>query len=210
MGSFLPPQKIVVCTEFLKTLEQADVLSGVGEMIKVHMIAGADSFQEIEKDYDKILTDDSVMTDYIYKSLLIKKKLIEEDEFDRGIRNIMNYGHTFGHAIESATQFAIPHGLAVTIGMDMANYVAYKQGRWTIDDYKKHTDLLKRNSSDFYQFPIDVEKFLKAISKDKKNSATHMKLILPNQQGQIEKVPTENNKEFQTYCTEYLQEVRMT
>ena len=68
------------------------------------------------------------MEEFIYDSLSMKKKLIELDEFDQGPRNVMNYGHSFGHAIESATNYAIPHGIAVSIGMDIANFISMKLG----------------------------------------------------------------------------------
>ena len=61
---------------------------------------------------------------FISNSLWIKKKIIEIDEFDTSIRHIFNYGHTFGHAIEAITNYSIPHGQAISIGMDLANYIS--------------------------------------------------------------------------------------
>ena len=95
-------------------------------MIKVHAISGPDALNKISKNYDHLFTDTPTLLRYLQHSLEIKKHIIEQDEFDQDIRNIMNYGHTFGHAIEAATQYTVPHGIAVTIGMDMANYLASK------------------------------------------------------------------------------------
>src|SRR5581483_3202456 len=129
LGTFTPPARVDVSTRFLKTLDERDIRSGIGEMLKVHAIEGPQSFDQIAHDYENILSDDSVMLHYIRRSLDIKKRIIEIDEFDRGPRNVMNYGHSFGHAIESATDFAVPHGIAVTLGMDLANYTAVRTGR---------------------------------------------------------------------------------
>jgi 3-dehydroquinate synthase len=74
------------------------------------------------------LRNRKLLLGYIRESLRIKKKVIEDDEFDRGERNKFNYGHTFGHALESVTDYAIKHGQAVTIGMDMANFISMKMG----------------------------------------------------------------------------------
>ena len=128
LGTFTPPQKIYLSTTFLTTLELRELKSGVGEMLKVHAIAGPHDFQSIADDYDGLFSDSETMMKRIRRSLEIKKEYIEKDEFDKGPRLVFNYGHSFGHAIESATGFAIPHGIAVSIGCDMANYCAAKLG----------------------------------------------------------------------------------
>ncbi len=131
-----PPKRVVIATEFLDTLELRELQSGVGEMLKVHIVDGPRSFDRIDAAYDAIFADRAVMLAFIRASLEIKKRLIEIDEFDRGPRNLMNYGHSFGHAIEAATEFAVPHGIAVTIGADMANYVAVRLGRMSEDRFR--------------------------------------------------------------------------
>ncbi|SVD19218.1 uncharacterized protein METZ01_LOCUS372072, partial [marine metagenome] len=128
LGTFTPPQKIYLSTCFLSTLELRELKSGVGEMLKVHAIAGPHDFQSIATDYYDLFSDSEMMMKRIRRSLEIKKDYIEKDEFDKGPRLIFNYGHSFGHAIESATNFEIPHGIAVSIGCDMANYCAYRLG----------------------------------------------------------------------------------
>ena len=74
------------------------------------------------------LRGDLPLPEIVWNSLLIKKRYIEEDEFDRGIRNLLNYGHTFAHAFESATQYAIPHGIAVTLGVACASFFSERLG----------------------------------------------------------------------------------
>ena len=74
--------------------------------------------------YADLIADPNRMLKYIRESLLIKKSVIETDEFDKGERNKFNYGHTFGHAIETSSNYSIKHGQAVTVGMDIANYIS--------------------------------------------------------------------------------------
>jgi hypothetical protein len=106
LGTFTPPRKITISTRLLSTLDDRDIRSGIGEMLKVHGIDGPDSFDQIAADYARLTSDAETLKRYVRRSLEIKKHIIEQDEFDRGIRNVMNYGHSFGHAIESATDLS--------------------------------------------------------------------------------------------------------
>lgn len=115
LGTFTPPEKVVIDVDLIDTLDEKDLLSGIGEMIKVHAVDSPESFDRISNSYSQLLSDKNVLESFICDSLLMKKKLIEIDEFDQGPRNVMNYGHSFGHAIESATHYEIPHGIAMTI-----------------------------------------------------------------------------------------------
>src|SRR5208283_2848110 len=113
---------------FLFTLKEIDYFSGIGEIVKLHIIGGKNDIRNyllikdglIKKDYSSIFKT-------ILRSIEIKKLIIEEDEFDKGKRNILNYGHCFGHALEYATNFKIPHGQAVILGIILANYVSVKR-----------------------------------------------------------------------------------
>ena len=185
LGTFTPPEQVVINVDFLQTLEEKDIFSGIGEMIKVHAIDSPASFDLMAQSYEKIRNNRLEMEKFINRSLLIKKRLIEIDEFDLGPRNVMNYGHSFGHAIESATNFAIPHGIAVTIGMDIANYVAAKLGVSTDKHFERMHDVMDKNCHTYRHVDIDVNLLMLALSKDKKNSATQLRLILPDQDGCI-------------------------
>lgn len=211
LGTFTPPKKIFICTEFLTTLDIIDVKSGVGEMLKVHAIDSVDAFNLIANDYEKLFKDHTVMLDYIRRSLEIKKNIIEQDEFDQGIRNVMNYGHTFGHAIESATSYQIPHGIAVTIGMDMANFVAAELDYGIKENFYRMHPVLKKNYQHFIDHDIPLEIFLNAISKDKKNRGKNqLGLILPDKVGNPSRVYFENDHRFKSVCQDYLSKVRPT
>jgi 3-dehydroquinate synthase len=203
LGTFTPPSNVVIDVDFLQTLEERDVCSGIGEMLKVHAIDLPDSFDKISNNYDQILSSPTIMEKFIHDSLLMKKKLIEIDEFDEGPRNVMNYGHSFGHAIESATNYEIPHGVAVTIGMDLANFVATELGISNAKHFERMHDVLNKNCSAYRYVNIDVKHMLSALSKDKKNSATQLRLILPDMDGCIQIGLYDDNSELSKAVDKY-------
>lgn len=211
LGTFTPPRKIFVDSEVLKTLKPEEIHSGVGEMLKIHLNAGPEKFAEIEAAFDRLFDDSSLMLEFIFKSLLIKQTFIEKDEFDTGIRNVLNYGHSFGHAIESATHFGIPHGIAVTLGMDLANFVAEKTGvtgGQRTDYWKRVHRVLAKNYKGFERTEVPFEPFLAALGRDKKNTSRELGLILPGPDGIPQRVYRPNDPEFQRLCREYFETVR--
>ena len=203
LGTFLPPEQVIIDVDFLQTLEQREIFSGLGEMLKVHAINNPESFNLISGSYEKILDDPTVMEEFIFNSLSMKKKLIEIDEFDQGPRNIMNYGHSFGHAIESATNYGIPHGIAVTMGMDIANFIAIALGVSNTSTFERMHDVLHKNCKAYRYVNINVDSLLNALSKDKKNSTTQLKLILPDKTGVIGIGLYDNSKKLKQSLEEY-------
>jgi len=203
LGTFTPPEQIVIDVDFLQTLEKKEIYSGIGEMIKVHAINSPDSFNKISNAYDAIVEDYDVMEEFVHHSLLMKKRLIEIDEFDTGPRNVMNYGHSFGHAIETATNYGIPHGIAVTIGMDLANYFAAVSGVSTQSHFERMHAVLDKNATEYRNIKIDTEFLLSALKKDKKNSATQLLLILPDKTGKISIGLYDNNKILSNAINDY-------
>jgi 3-dehydroquinate synthase len=208
LGTFNPPNEIFICPRFIDTLEHKDILSGIGEMLKVHAIEGKTAFDKLANDYEELLSNRQTLLRYIRDALHIKQKFIEVDEFDRGIRNIFNYGHSFGHAIESATNFAIPHGIAVTIGMDMANRIAMLRGLLAENQYRRMHGVLQKNYAEFAHTPIAVDALVGALIKDKKNTATKLVLIFPlGDNAKIERVNVEADNAFRSQCSHFLKEM---
>lgn len=207
LGTFTPPRGVIVDPTLLETLDERDVRSGYGEMLKVHAIAGPDEFDAIARDYPRLHEPD-VRRRRIRRSLEIKRTLIEADEFDRGVRNLMNYGHTFGHAIEAATQFSVPHGIAVTMGADMANFVAAGLGRTTADHDARMHPTLRANYAGFEQTEVPLEAFLTAIARDKKNTDIGLTLILPDREGRVAITTTPNDQQFHSLCETFLRHRR--
>lgn len=209
LGTFNPPREIFVCSRFLETLERKDILSGVGEILKVHAIDGPASYDRAVAEYDRILADRSVLMSYIREALRIKQRYIEADEFDRGVRNVFNYGHSFGHAIESVTKFAIPHGIAVTMGMDIANHIAAQRGLLPETHYGRMHRALRRNYADYAATEISEGPMVEALLKDKKNTSNQLVLIFPTgDNAAIERVPVAADDAFRAQCRVALAELR--
>lgn len=205
LGTFNPPQRIFICTAFLDTLEARDVHSGVGEILKVNAIAGMEAFDRVASDFDRLFLDRSVLLKYVREALLVKQRYIEQDEFDRGIRNVFNYGHSFGHAIESVTSFVVPHGIAVSMGMDMANYVSVERGLLPAKHYHRMHAVLRRNYEKFSAIRISAIDLVSALMKDKKNSNAMLGLVLPaGEQAVIQRMQVRPDDEFRIQCEKYL------
>lgn len=205
LGTFNPPDEISLCTRYLSTLDEKEILSGIGEIIKVHAIKSADAFDRLSADYEEILQDDNCLQSYIKQSLLIKKHYIELDEFDKGPRNIFNYGHSFGHAIEAATNFGIPHGIAVTIGMGLANHLASELGLLPKEHERRMAPLINKNSKQYLSYVIPFDSFLNALMKDKKNTSRKLVVILPlNDDAKICRVELENTEKTRSTMQNYI------
>jgi 3-dehydroquinate synthase len=206
LGTFYPPKKIFIDVNILKTLENKDLLSGIGEMLKVHAIDSPEKFNDIADKYESLFEDNTLLEEYIFKSLQIKKKYIEIDEFDEGPRNIMNYGHSFGHAIETATNYEIPHGIAITIGMDVANFSASDLSISNHDNFTRMHTTLRKNYKSYIKTSIDASKLLEALDKDKKNTTDKLKLILPDQDGFLNILLVNKGQKFNSTIEKYFSE----
>lgn len=209
IGTFNPPNEIFVSTDFLDTLENKDILSGIGEILKVHAIDSATSFDKLSSDYDALLNDRTVLLAYIRRALLIKQRFIEVDEFDRGVRNIFNYGHSFGHAIEAATNFGVPHGIAVAMGMDMANRIASLRGLVTVPHYERMHPVLRKNYAPYDKTVIPLDGMLSALLKDKKNTSSKLVLIFPvGDSAAIQRVEVVSDETFRNQCQQFISEMQ--
>lgn len=204
IGGFYPPNEIVLDQNFLKTLSDFEMKSGIGEMLHYYVIGGKSDFEHYAKDYSKALTDFEILKQLIYRSLEIKKSYIEIDEYDRNERQVFNYGHSFGHAIETTTNYRIPHGIAVSLGMDIANYIAVQYGILNNDTRNQ----IKQITSKIYE-GIDLmedfsfDKFCTALSRDKKNVGKQLGIILIRDIGKAEKMIFDFDEEFTGYLNEY-------
>lgn len=179
VGTFYPPSEIFIYPEFLKTLKREDFYSGVGEMAKLHLMNGEDATKNFVKDLSLIdKLDETTLLKYTQNCLKIKKSYIENDEFDTGKRNMLNYGHCFGHAIESSTNFEISHGQAVVLGMILANKEAKKRGILS----EKNEEYIYNNVLKpilIVKIPqIDVSKTISAMRQDKKNLGKGLALVM--------------------------------
>lgn len=205
LGNFYPPNEIVIDINFLNTLKDIDIRSGMGEMIHFYLISGKDDFHKIKTNYDIALRDHKVIKELIRRSLQIKKKVIEIDEFDKKQRLLFNYGHSFGHAIESLTDYRIPHGIAVSYGMDIANYLSYKFDYITEELWMEVRELLKLNWEQTPLGEINVQNLASMLQKDKKNTGSKINVILTRGIGNMFKAELVFNKNFFSWMEEYFQ-----
>ena len=185
LGGFYPPAEIVIDLNFVDTLPEAAVLSGLGEMIHYFLVAGEMEFQYLKANYARSLTDQHVLRQLVLRSLQIKHAMVEKDEFDRGPRQVFNYGHSFGHAIESLTNYRIPHGIAVSFGMDLANHLSVKLGYICEEQRQAMRELLAWNWGSTDLGDINPDMFLNALSKDKKNVGSEFRVILTRGPGKM-------------------------
>jgi len=176
LGNFYPPNKVIVCSSFLDTLPEADMLSGLGEMLHFFLVSSREDylFFVLNKNSPKKLTA---------RCLEIKRGFVELDEFDKKERLILNYGHTFGHAIESCTNNKVPHGVAVSLGMDIANYISYKRGYIDKADLTEIGSTLKAIYKDL-SVP-NTDQMINALKQDKKNISDKLNCVLTKRPGNM-------------------------
>ena len=130
IGAFYQPELVLADTATLRTLSQRQFSSGVAEVIKYGLINDADFFQWLEQNIESVMEQDEEALSYVIEqSCLNKAKIVEQDERESGVRALLNLGHTFGHAIETATGYsAWLHGEAIALGMVMAAHMSWRQG----------------------------------------------------------------------------------
>jgi 3-dehydroquinate synthase len=157
LGTMYPPDQVNIDTTYLQTLSSDDIDSGVGEILKLFSIAG------VPWEIDNM--DESIKT-----CLNIKKAFIEEDEYEHTIRPILNYGHTFGHVFETISDFKIPHGIAVLLGM----YVVDCYFGQDVSKYNNFMDMMKSYTC---HIKHDEELFLNVLQNDKKVTGDTVNLI---------------------------------
>ena len=184
IGNFYPPAQIIIDVRFCSTLPQLEVIAGLAEIIKI-------AYSRSSRDFDRSIVlidslssmnDRNVLEQLVHLSLSAKKYFIEIDEFDLGVRKLLNFGHTFGHALESSTNYQIPHGVGVMVGM----IAAVKHPGSSVGEAERVLQetclkLLETVSEEIDQTLRDLDflEFAKKIQKDKKNTPEDLVLILP-------------------------------
>lgn len=182
LGGFYPPNKIYIQPEFLDTLTKKDYYSGIGEIVKFALLQ--EKYPKNFKSIIKMINDvkkSKNRLETIKKTMKVKKAYIDEDEFDTGKRNLFNYGHCFGHALENASHYAVPHGIAVTIGMIFANIVAQNRKLISQKQFRfLNANLLLPN------IPINLKKvyfnyevLLESMKNDKKRVSKDLTIVIP-------------------------------
>ena len=203
LGNFFAPKQIFIDVNFLKTLDEADLISGLGEMAHYFLVSSQKDFLYFKSEYHHAKNNLNILKALVIRSLEIKKSYIEIDEFDQNERQVFNYGHSFGHAIESLTNYRIPHGIAVSIGMDMSNFMSVKYGYMTDDTRQEMRGLLKEIWTGYSIDDIKLKDMETALLKDKKNQNGKLGLILSRGPGKTFKEFKELNSDFSNWLQEF-------
>lgn len=182
IGVFNQPEFVLCDLELLKTLPEKEIINGMAEIVKTALIADAGLFYYLEKEYPKArVLDAAVIEKLVHATVSIKAGIVGRDEREGGERRLLNFGHTFGHAIESTTGLA--HGAAVSVGMVLANELSVQKGlldRLKADRIKS----LLRNLGLPVQVVFDRQAVLEALKKDKKRIENHIRFVLLKDFGQ--------------------------
>lgn len=196
VGTFYPPRQIFIDPGFAKTLSAEDVKSGIGEILHYYLVDNSSMIPDLVERYEQFLSNPLLLSDHIHASLAIKKVMVEKDELDKGERNIFNYGHTFGHAIESISDYKVSHGQAVSLGMDMANYISLKRGLISQTQFDEMHAILKKNIPGYRIPKVQLPAYMAALSKDKKNTGGDLTCILTHGLGKMKKITIPLNAEL--------------
>lgn len=209
LGTFYPPSKIYIYPVFLQTLTPLDFYSGIGETIKFQLMK-----EEKTKDFDQIVEiierakqDRAQLLPLIEENMRIKLSYMAGDEFDQGRRNLLNYGHCFGHAMETVTDYYVPHGIAVTVGMIFANAISLGRGLMERELFARlnqklflpNIPLLLEKSH------FDSERLLQAMKNDKKRIGKALTVIFPNITFVMQKADDVTEEEFDQALNETTQ-----
>ncbi len=192
VGSFYPPQLVLTDPELLRTLSDREFRGGLAEVIKHAVIADAEMFAILEKDMDKVLRRDRRTLGFLIpRNVEIKARVVSHDERESGLREILNYGHTFAHAFESVTKYRrYQHGEAVAWGMIAAAFLGHELGLTRADDVSRIVALIRRLGP-LPPWPrVPVAALLNAMRSDKKTRGGILRFVLSPRIGEARSYDT--------------------
>jgi 3-dehydroquinate synthase len=197
LGVFRSPSQVFVCRRFLDSLADEELRSGYGEILKLAITGSISEYETVET----VVRADGLRNDHlpglIDMALRVKKSIIEVDEYESGLRKTLNYGHTFGHALEAITDHAVPHGSAVAWGLDLANFIAYQRGTLSREWFERIHAFVLETFEFGYPEGVTAAALIDASRRDKKNVDGKLTMILLRKPGelQIQSVPFDNELE---------------
>ncbi|MEK7673029.1 MAG: 3-dehydroquinate synthase [Patescibacteria group bacterium] len=183
IGTITQPKAIFIDPGYLKTLPQNQIINGMAEVIKYGVIKDPSLFKFIEENLEKIFKQDEKTLLYIIeKSVKIKTDVVKKDEKENGLRMILNYGHTYGHALEKLSKYTLLHGYAISIGMVIVNKIAVEKKLLSIKDSDRIKNLLKKTGLPV----VTMQKVsTKDLMSDKKRIGGELNLILATKIGSV-------------------------
>ena len=196
IGIIRQPEFVICDPDMLQTLPEQEYLSGLAELIKTAIIGDKELFDIIERSPDQILARDSVLlTQLIAKSVSFKGSVVSEDEMETGLRRILNFGHTFGHAIEMHK--GLKHGFAVASGMELATEFSFERGLINSEEKNRIIRLLNRFNL-LEKLDISHNQIEKLILHDKKKTGSEIHFVFTAGIGKgiVEKIPVTEVLDF--------------
>ncbi len=186
IGAFYQPRLVISDTSALKTLPPREISDGLAEIIKSAVIWDKEFFIFLEENLDKVKSlEDETLEEVVLRSARIKAEVVEKDERDLGLRNILNFGHTVGHAIETVSDFNVEHGGAVAIGMVAAGRIATKLDILDKNELKRLKNLIKRAGLPTEVPSTETEKIIQIMKHDKKILRGKIRFVLPKVIGSV-------------------------
>jgi len=186
IGVFYQPRLAISDTATLKTLTPREISDGLAEAIKHGVIRDREYFDYIETNLDEIRAlGDRALERVVFGSARIKAAVVAEDELDFGLRNVLNFGHTIGHAVESVSEFMVDHGQAVAVGMLAAARISNKLGIFDGNELVRLKGLIERAGLPAEMPGLDIEKIMQSMEHDKKIVQGKIKFILPRSIGEV-------------------------
>lgn len=186
LGAFHQPKLVYINVATLKSLPENEFISGMGEVVKHGIIYNKEFFEYLKENSDKVKSLDSETLIKMAKTnCSIKADVVVQDEKESGLRAILNFGHTIGHAVESAFHFKMTHGACVGLGMCAAGYIAFKRGmisEATLEEMKSVISLYDIPTKAGIESAEEVADFMQ---KDKKKAEGKLKFVLPTEIGKV-------------------------
>lgn len=179
VGAFHPPAGVLVDLDTLNTLPRNELISGMAEVVKCGFIADPAILDLVEKDPEAVLDPQSaVLRELIERAIAVKARVVSEDLKESGLREILNYGHTLGHAIELVERYSWRHGAAVSVGMMFAAELARSVGRLSDEDADRHRSILETLG-----LPVTYRKdrwqgLLDGMRRDKKSRGDLLRFVV--------------------------------
>lgn len=180
VGAFWPPREVLIDPEWLSTLPDAEYRSGLGEVLKVAVGLDAELFEICEQKRDAILArDPSILERVIARAVHAKTRVVEQDFRESDTRRLLNLGHTLGHAVESASGYTVPHGVAVGTGIHFAIDVAVAESALSGECAARMRGLLEHYEFGRQAVEASAPRLGEFLRRDKKRSGTTVKFVVP-------------------------------
>lgn len=185
IGTIYQPEAVIIFLGFLDTLPEAEFRNGISEIVKISVILDREMFDYIKANTARILSRDAdAISRILTRSIALKKEIVEKDPDEKGVRQILNFGHTIGHAIETSGLFRLKHGFCVSIGMAAETEISVLKGNLTQNERKEILSVLKAlNLPISLEKEIPVSKLLEKMRHDKKSVSSVPRFVIINNIG---------------------------